>query len=130
MNIRTFVVCDIENTPFLRPFSVITKIRTKSPQKLYNRSFFGPFFLLQSHFFPIEKFLTSSPQNKISFLEALCISVHTTNFGLHKVKHSFGVFAQSLRVSGWPQAANQSLKAHWRRQLLRTPQGDCGGPGC
>ena len=55
------------------------------------------------------------------------ISGHTTNFGLHKVKHSFGVFAQGLRVSGWPQAANQSLKAHWRRQLLRTPRGDVVG---
>ena len=70
MNIPTFVVCDIVNTSFLRPFSVITEITIKSPQKLYNRSFFGPFFLLRSPFFPIE-FLISSPQNEISFLEAL-----------------------------------------------------------
>ncbi len=64
-------MCNIVNTRLLRPFSVITEITTKSPQKLYNRSFFGPFFAQKSFFFPIEKFLTSSPQNKISFLQAL-----------------------------------------------------------
>ena len=66
-------MCNIVNTHFLRPFGVIMGITTKSPQKLYNRSFFGPFFYSKVLFFPIEKFLTSSPQNKISFLEALNI---------------------------------------------------------
>ena len=56
MNIRTFVVCDIVNTRFLRPFSVITEITTKSPQKLYNRSFFGPFFTPKSFFSLLKSF--------------------------------------------------------------------------
>ena len=56
MNIRTFVVCDIVNAHFLRPFSVITEITTKSPQKLYNGSFFGPFFTQKSFFFPLKSF--------------------------------------------------------------------------
>ena len=43
-------MCKIVNTRFLRPFSVIMEITTKSPQKLYNGSFFGPFFLLKSPF--------------------------------------------------------------------------------
>ena len=64
-------MCNIVKTRLLRPFSVITEITTKSPRKLYNRSFFGPFFYSKVLFFPIEKFFTSSPQNKISFWEAL-----------------------------------------------------------
>ena len=47
------------------------------------------------------------------------IRVHTANFVLHKLKRPFGVFSQSHKVSGRPQAAYQSLKAHWRCQLLR-----------
>ena len=64
-------MCNIVNTRFLRPFAVIMEITTKSPQKLYNGPFFGPFFLLKSPFFSIENFLTSSPQNKISYSQAL-----------------------------------------------------------
>ena len=45
------------------------------------------------------------------------------NFVPHKPKHTFGVFAESLRVSGRPKGAHQSLKAHWRCQLLRMPPG-------
>ena len=40
-------MCNIVNTRFLRPFGVIMEITTKSPQKLYN----GSFFLLKSPFF-------------------------------------------------------------------------------
>ena len=54
-------MCNIVNTRFLRPFGVIMEITTKSPQKLYNGSFFGTFFYSKVLFFPIEKFLTSSP---------------------------------------------------------------------
>ena len=43
-------MCNIVNTRFLRPFGVITEITTKSPQKLYNGSFFGPFFTQKSFF--------------------------------------------------------------------------------
>merc|ERR1711936_1087385 len=39
---------NIVNTRFLRPFGVIMEITTKSPQKLYNGSFFGPFFTQKS----------------------------------------------------------------------------------
>ena len=60
-------MCNIVNTRFLRPFGVIMEIKTESPQKLYN----GSFFYSKVLFFPIEKFFTSSPQNKISFWEAL-----------------------------------------------------------
>ena len=44
-------MCNIVNTRFLRPFGIITEITTKSPQKLYNGFFFGPFFT-QKSFFP------------------------------------------------------------------------------
>ena len=50
-------MCNVVNTRFLRPFGVITEITTKSTQKLYN----GSFFYSKVLFFPIEKFLTSSP---------------------------------------------------------------------
>ena len=49
-------MCNIVNTRFLRPYSVITEITTKSPPKLYKRSFVYSKVL----FSPIEKFLTSS----------------------------------------------------------------------
>ena len=48
---------------------------------------------------------------------------------LLKLKHMVGVFVQSLKVSGWPQIASPSLKAHQRCQLLGMPQGICGEPG-
>ena len=44
------------------------------------------------------------------------------HLSLYMLKHTVGDFANSLRFSGWPQAAYQSLKAHWRCQLLRMPQ--------
>ena len=56
--------------------------------------------------------------------------VHTDKLSPCSFKQTVGVFGQSLRVSGRPQAAYQSLKAHWRRQLLRMPQGNRDGPGC
>ena len=37
-------MCNIVNTRFLKPFGVIMEITTKSPQKLYNGSFFWSFF--------------------------------------------------------------------------------------
>ena len=49
-------MCNIVNTRFLRPFGVITEITTKSPQKLYNGSFFGPFFTQKSFFSPLKSF--------------------------------------------------------------------------
>ena len=53
----------------------------------------------------------------------------TANFAPHIPKNSFWGFAQSLRVSSWPQEANQSLEAHWRHKLLWMTLVDCGGPG-
>ena len=73
--------------------------------------------------FKVHKFTKFNSMN-------IFICVHTANFVLHKLKHPFGVFSHSLSVSGRPQAACQSLKAHWRCQLLWMPWGDCGGPGC
>ena len=72
-------MCNFVNTRFLRPYGVITEITIKSPQKLYNGSSFSPHFTQKSFFLPIEKFLTSSPQNKIPFMEALfkLIFVHS-----------------------------------------------------
>ena len=58
------------------------------------------------------------------------ISIHIAYFVLHKLKHQFWVFSQSLKVSGRPQTAYHSQKAHQRRQLLRMPRGDSGGLGC
>jgi len=60
-------MCNIVNTRFLRPYGVITERTTISPQKLYN----GSSFYSKVLFLPIEKFLTSSPQNKLPFTEAL-----------------------------------------------------------
>ena len=68
------------------------------------------------------------PRGKVSYIN-IFISIHTANFVIHKLKHQFRVFSQSLKVSGQPPAAYQCLKAHWSRQLLRMPRGDCGGPG-
>ena len=59
-------MCNIVNTRFLRPFGVITEITTKIPQKLYNGSFFGPFFTQKSFFFPLKSFdLKSLKQDSI-----------------------------------------------------------------
>ena len=41
--------------------------------------------------------------------------IHNAYFSPCKLKHKVGVFAQNLIVSGWPQAAYQSQRAHWRR---------------
>ena len=60
-------------------------------------------------------------RGKLSIMN-IFISAHTGNFVIHKLKHPFGVFAQSLRVSSRPKAAHKSLKAHWKCQLLRMPQ--------
>ena len=57
-------MCNIVNMRFLRPFGVITEITIKSPQKLYNGSFFGP-FLLKSPFFPPVFDLKSLKQDSI-----------------------------------------------------------------
>ena len=43
------------------------------------------------------------------------IFVHTANLIFHKLKHQFGVFSQSLKVSGRPQTAFPGLKAHQSR---------------
>ena len=51
----------------------------------------------------------------------------TANFTPLIPKTHFGYL---LRVSCWPQAATQSLKAHWRHQLLWMTLVDCGGSGC
>ena len=56
--------------------------------------------------------------------------VHTADYAPHVLKRPFVLFSQSVRVSGPPQKAYQSPKAHCRRQLLWMPLGDCGGPGC
>ena len=69
------------------------------------------------------------PLGKISNIN-ISISIHTAYFVLHKMKHQFWVFSQSLKVSGRPQTAYHSQKAHQRRQLLRMPRGDSGGLGC
>ena len=44
---------------------------------------------------------------KYSGLMAMSMYVHTAKFPPCKLKQPFWVFAQSLRVSGWPQAAHQ-----------------------
>ena len=69
------------------------------------------------------------PRGKVTNIN-IFISIHTANFVLHKLKHQFWVFSQSLKVSGRPQTAYHSQKAHQRRQLLRMPRGDSGGLGC
>ena len=66
--------------------------------------------------------------SKISAMNTF-IFFYFANFVPHKPKHTFWVFAESLRVSGRPKAAHQSPKANWRRQLLRMPPGDSEGPG-
>ena len=66
------------------------------------------------------------PRGKINIF----ISIHTANFVLHKLKHQFWVSSQSFKVSGRPQTAYHSQKAHQKRQLLRMPWGDSGGLGC
>ena len=55
---------------------------------------------------------------------------HIAYYSSHELKHMVRVFVQSLKVSGRPQTAFPSLKAHERRQLLRMPRGICGEPGC
>ena len=56
------------------------QLRTTSPQKLYNGS---SFYSKVLSYFPIEKFLTSNPQSKIPFVQALNIDhfnvISTTN---------------------------------------------------
>ena len=65
MNICTFVAKWVMR--FLRPFGVLMKILKSSKM--------GPHLVLillkSTLFFPMEKLLTSSPQNKIPFTEAL-----------------------------------------------------------
>ena len=56
--------------------------------------------------------------------------VNITAFPPWELKHMVWVFSQSLKVSGRPQTAYHSQKAHQRRQLLRMPRGDSGGLGC
>ena len=58
------------------------------------------------------------------------VNVNITAFPPWELKHMVWVFSQSLKVSGWPQTAYHSQKAHQRRQLLRMPRGDSGGLGC
>ena len=87
MNIRTFVVCDIVNTRFLRPFSVITEITTKSPQKLYNRSFFGPFFTPKSFFSPLKSFWPQVLKTRFHFCKHC-----TVHFGTRVPKSVFFQF--------------------------------------
>ena len=69
------------------------------------------------------------PRGKFSNIN-IFISIHTANFVLHKLKHQFWIFSQSLKVSGRLQTAYHSQKAHQRRQLPRMPRGDSGGLGC
>ena len=58
---------NVVNMRFLRPFGVLMKILKSSKM--------GPHLVLillkSTLFFPMEKLLTSSPQNKIPFTEAL-----------------------------------------------------------
>ena len=49
-------MCNFVNTRFLRPYGVITEITTKSPQKLYNGSSFGPHSTQKSSFYPLKSF--------------------------------------------------------------------------
>ena len=56
-------MCNVVNMRFLRPFGVLMDILKSSKM--------GPhlvLILLKSTLFPIEKLLTSSPQNKIPFI--------------------------------------------------------------
>ena len=69
------------------------------------------------------------PRGKNSKIN-IFISIHTANFVLYKLKYQFWVFSRSLKVSGRPQTAYHSQKAHQRRQLLRMPRGDSSGLGC
>ena len=69
------------------------------------------------------------PRGKISNINIFS-SIHSANFVLHKLKHQFWVLSQSLKVSGRPQTAYHSQKAHQRRQLLRMPRGNSGGLRC
>ena len=63
MNIRTFVAKCV-----MLKLCTLMEITIQSPQKLKNRS---SFYSKRPLFFPIEKFLTSSPQNKIPLMQAL-----------------------------------------------------------
>ena len=68
-------------------------------------------------------------KDKISGMNG-CEYVPTDKLSPCSHKKTVGVFGQSLRVSGRPQAAHWSPRAHWRRQLLSMPQDDRDGPGC
>ena len=48
------------------------------------------------------------PRGKISNIN-ISISIRTANFVLHKMKHQFWVFSQSLRVSGRPQVTSEDV---------------------
>ena len=67
-------------------------------------------------------------RTKISRMNT-CMFFFTANFTPHIPKTHFGSLLRS-QVSGWPPAATQSLKAHWRHQLLWMTLVDCSGPGC
>ena len=83
-------MCNIVNTRFLRPFSVITEITTKSPQKLYDRYFFGPFITPKS-FFPHWKVfdLKSSKQDFI-FGSTAFLPIPATNPTEHLLSGNMG----------------------------------------
>ena len=57
------------------------------------------------------KWLFELTRGKFSNMD-IFIAINTPIFGLYKLKHPFWVFAQSLKVSGRPQAAHQSLETH------------------
>ena len=54
---------------------------------------------------------------------------HTPNSALRNLKIPFGFIAHSLKFSGWPQTAFQSLEAFWRQLSVWVPQGDCNDSG-
>ena len=99
-------MCYIVNTRFLRPFGVLMEITTKSPQNLYNGSFFGP-FLLKSPFFPHWKvfYLKSSKQDFI-FGSTVCGRWKKTFFS----KIEFG--------SGWPLPPRFGESPHFLLDLF------------
>ena len=78
-------MCNIANMRLLRPFSVITEITTKSLQKLYNRSFFGPFFTPKSFFSPLKSFWPQVLKTRFHFCKHCIIIVITCIKMYHNV---------------------------------------------
>ena len=74
-------------------------------------------------FIYVKNFLSGGFCSKVKI--AACQVFRYTAFGDFFSQNKGQLWAAVTR----PQATYQGLKAHWRRQLLRMPQGDGCGPG-